>query len=119
MNFKITNGKRLIALEYDLNQYSECLTIGKEPALFLWDDCDDPGDENMVLFSITQENQNRINRALERVNFNIDYTDRVEELFQALQPLLGLMQNGNYKLSFLKIKAWSVYQNAAVFGRQT
>ena len=116
MNFKITNGKRLIALEYDLNQYSECLTIGKEPALFLWDDCDDPGDENMVLFSITQENQNRINRALERVNFNIDYTDRVEELFQALQPLLGLMQNGNYKLSFSEDKAWSVYQNAAVFG---
>lgn len=118
MNFKITDGKGLIALEYDFNRYSECLTIGKEPALFLWDDCDDPGDENMVLFSIKEDNYNRINKALEGVDFNVDYTDRTEDLFQALQPLLGLMQKGNYKLSFSEDKAWSIYNNTAVFGEE-
>ncbi|RQO38133.1 hypothetical protein DBR39_14785 [Chryseobacterium sp. KBW03] len=118
MNFKITDGKGLITLEYDFNQYSECLTIGKEPALFLWDDCDDPGDENMVLFSITQENQNCINNALKEVDFNIDYTDKVEDLFQSLQSLLGLMQNGNYRLSFSENKAWYIYSEAAVFGEE-
>ncbi|SDJ33436.1 toxin-antitoxin system YwqK family antitoxin [Chryseobacterium jejuense] len=114
MNFKIANSIGLIALEYDFNGYSECLTIGKEPALFLWDDCDDPGDENIVLFSITEENKNRINKALEGVDFNIDYTDRVEDLFQTLQPLLGLMQNGNYRLNFSENKAWYIYSKAAV-----
>ncbi|REC63395.1 hypothetical protein DRF65_04665 [Chryseobacterium pennae] len=118
MNFTIKDGKGLIALEYDINQYSECLTIGKEPALFLWDDCDDPGDENMVLFSITKENHNCINKALKEVDFNVDYTDKVEDLFQTLQPLLDLMQNGNYKLSFSEDKAWFVYNNAAVFGHE-
>lgn len=118
MNFKITDGKGLIAVEYDFNRYSECLTLGKEPALFLWDDCDDPGDENMVLFSITQENQNRIHKALEGVDFNIDYTDRVEDLFETLQPLLSLMQNGNYQLSFCEDKSWSIYNNAAVFAEE-
>lgn len=118
MNFKIANSIGLIALEYDFNGYSECLTIGKEPALFLWDDCDDPGDENMVLFSITAENQNRINKALEGVDFNIDYTDRVEDLFETLQPLLGLMQNGNYRLNFSENKAWYIYSNAAVFAEE-
>lgn len=34
MNFKTTDGKGLIALEYDFNKHSECLTIGKEPARF-------------------------------------------------------------------------------------
>ncbi len=117
MNFKITDGKGLIALEYDFNRYSMS-DNRKGASSFLWDDCDDPGDENMALFSIKEDNYNRINKALEGVDFNVDYTDRTEDLFQALQPLLGLMQKGNYKLSFSEDKAWSIYSNTAVFGEE-
>ncbi|KPE49809.1 hypothetical protein AOB46_17735 [Chryseobacterium indologenes] len=116
MNFKITNGKGLVSVEYDIHHQSECLSIGMNPAVFLWDDCDDPGDENLVLFPINEENKNLINHALEGIDFEVDYTEREEDLFQILQPLLILLQNGNYQLSFSTNKTWNVYSNAAVFG---
>ncbi len=116
MNFKITNGKALISIEYDIHHQSECLLIGKDPALFLWDDCDDAGDENMVLFSMSPENKHLINHALEGIDFDVDYTERAEDLFHVLQSLLILLKNGNYQLSFSTNKTWEIYSNAAVFG---
>ena len=118
MNFKITNGKGLISIEYDVHRHGECLSIGNEPATFLWREYDDPDEDNLALLSIKKENKTLINDVLKDIDFEIDYTDKIDDLFQALQPLLHLLQNGNYELEFLKEKSFNVYLDAALFGEE-
>ncbi|PIF47022.1 hypothetical protein CLU96_4068 [Chryseobacterium sp. 52] len=116
MNFEIKNGKGLVSMGYAPRYYSESLSIGKDPVLFLWDDCDDPGDENLVLLPMDHESENLINNTLQDVDFNVDYTDRIEDLFSTLGPLFQLLKNGKYHLNFSAQKIFEDYSPIAAFG---
>lgn len=100
MNFEIKEGLNLLSISYEPKYYSESLTIGNSPVLFLWDDCDDPGDENLVLLPMDNESKHLIHNKLEDVDLDVDYTDRIEDLFDILEPLLQVLKNGKYHLDF-------------------
>lgn len=116
MNFKITDGKGLISIEYDVHRHGECLSIGNNPVTFLWREYDDPDEDNLALLFMKEENKTLINEALKEIDFEVDYTDKIDDLFQTLQPLLSLLQNGSYELKFYEEKSWNVYNDAALFG---
>lgn len=100
MNFEIKEGPNLLSIGYEPGYYSESLTIGNSPVLFLWDDCDDLGDENLVLLPVDNESKHLINNKLKGIDLDADYTDRIGDLFDILQPLLQVLKNGKYHIDF-------------------
>ncbi|SHG67973.1 hypothetical protein SAMN05421866_1199 [Chryseobacterium oranimense] len=118
MNFEIKYGKGLLSINYEPRYYSESLTIGKSPVLFLWDDCDDPGDENLVLLPVDEESKYLINNTLQNIDLDVDYTDRIEDLFDVLKPLLRLLKNGKYHLSFSEHRLHKSFGPIAAFAEE-
>lgn len=111
MNFEIKEGPDLLSIGYEPRYYSESLTIGNSPVLFLWDDCDDPGDQNLVLLPVDSESKHLINNIMESVDLDVDYTHRIEDLSDVLQPLLQVLKNGKYHLDFSVHK---IYKDSAM-----
>lgn len=115
MKFEIKKGKGWVSIGYDTRNRWESLTL-KDPATFLWDDCDDPGDENLVLLPANSENLDLVNHALKDIDFDIDYNAyRIEDLFSDLQPLLNLLKDGKYELSFSTQELFKIYHSVADF----
>ncbi|WP_207420242.1 hypothetical protein [Desertivirga brevis] len=96
MNFKIENGLNKITIGYnDLGTY---VKISK-PVSMTWSDCQGSVGQYLAMMPLTPEE-----RKLIYDQFQLDlygnFNDKEAELFEVLQPLLRLLENGEYYLGY-------------------
>jgi antitoxin component YwqK of YwqJK toxin-antitoxin module len=96
MNFQITDGLNKVSIKLsEIGNYFHF----KKPITTVWYDC--RGSVGKYLCQLPYDKEYR-NEVLHRIieNLNTDYTERAEELYALITPLLRLFPNGEYKLNY-------------------
>ncbi len=109
-HFEINDGKGIIKLGFDEFDEFEHLSIN-QPITFLWKEryYEDSYDAYLSLLPIEDDNTFKLlNNSLD-IDFELDYTDKENELFQSLRPFLSLFRNGKYGINFISQDTYSKY----------
>jgi len=96
MKFQIDNGLGIISIRAsEIGSYFRC----RKPLATVWWDNEGSAGRNLCLLPYDQDYRNEVrNRLLN--NLNEDYTDRLGELKELIDPLLMLFPSGKYRLNY-------------------
>jgi antitoxin component YwqK of YwqJK toxin-antitoxin module len=96
MNFEVTNGLGQLSIRIsEIGSYFHF----KKPLSTVWYDC--RGSLGKYLCSLPHEPAYREEiRKRILLHLDVDYTNKTEELYQVISPLLQLFSNGKYSLGF-------------------
>ncbi|WP_196888425.1 hypothetical protein [Aureivirga sp. CE67] len=96
MKFKITKGLSLISIGMsDIGSYFSY----KAPLSFSWYDCAGSLAKYLCIFPDKNNFRETVRNKIQ-MNLNKDFTNDKDSLFELLEPILSLFENGEYSLSF-------------------